>query len=297
MKHQMDSYKKSMDSIKADNDFREKLLKNLDAEKKRLETRPKKSKIFYPLTASVAAAAVLMFTIYFSKSLLLPLLRHDEFELSHGETNKEVIITKPNNKDTVVSNPVNVYDETLIGNSDIVNDSQGMAGNEQENQPEISTPQYDSEEVSEDSYSGATAMNNVDYSKPHSAVSYAGAVITPRVGTGTEVITYDSVFHFTFEGFDKYDVGLRQNDIIFDATLDCAYTLEDFFADYYNIIIAKPGIGVFENGLVVDFFDVTATDDININVYVNGIEVINLKSIPLSSYKDMNDVYFNVSVT
>jgi len=288
----MKDYKKAMDKIKADDEFKKSLKEKLNNFESQPKTKSAPTKL-YPIVASVTTAAVLLITISFSKNFLLPLLRFnaDEYENAHTGSNDEhdydktdsaigQTITDSNDGTASAGNSSDKDD--LISSSDnatIPNNNQSSIFNENSEVTEPSDAPSDADEVSR-----------------YDIVTFPGNTFT-KGSAGEKLINYDSVIHIVFEGFDKYNIGLRRNEMIFVATHAQSYTFADFLTDYYSVIIGTEGITDIENGIIDSFFGIDSTDERFIDVYLNGELVSNLENTYLSQFKDESEVYLTIRVS
>lgn len=110
-------------------------------------------------------------------------------------------------------------------------------------------------------------------------------------------ISYNTNIHFKFEGFDKYNIQLRESCIVFATSLSPSYTLANFFDDYYKLIINGNGISEINNGLLQSMFGIGENDLRTISVYDDSREILNLDTTYMSEYRGMEDIYFTVSIT
>jgi len=110
-------------------------------------------------------------------------------------------------------------------------------------------------------------------------------------------IDYNTNIHFKFEGFDKYNIRLRESCIVFETSLSPSYTLADFFDDYYKLIINGNGISEINNGILQSMFGIGENGLRTISVYDDSREILNLETTYMSDYSGMDDIYFTVSIT
>ena len=112
-----------------------------------------------------------------------------------------------------------------------------------------------------------------------------------------DAIDYNTNIHFKFEGFDKYNIQLRESCIVFVTSLSPSYTLANFFDDYYKLIVNGNGISELSNGLLQSMFGIGENDLRTISVHDDSREILNLETTYMSEYSGMDDIYFTVSIT
>lgn len=119
-----------------------------------------------------------------------------------------------------------------------------------------------------------------------------------RLTSAEDIINYESDIYFTFEGFDKYGIDLREICIVFNTALDKNYTLANFFYDYYNIITQQTGYTMIDNGLLDSFFGIKDNSVQSLSVYdeLRG-EIVDLDSVLMEEYWDLSEVRFTVKVS
>ena len=110
-------------------------------------------------------------------------------------------------------------------------------------------------------------------------------------------IDYNTNIHFKFEGFDKYNIRLRESCIVFETSLSPSYTLADFFDDYYKLIINGNGISEINNGILQSMFGIGENGLRTISVHDDSREILNLETTYMSEYKGADDIYFTISIT
>lgn len=110
-------------------------------------------------------------------------------------------------------------------------------------------------------------------------------------------VSYDTNIYFRFEGFDKYDIELRETCIVFVTDLDPSYTLANFFDDYYKLIVNGNGISKINNGVLEAMFDIGENGLRTISIHDEDREIIDLDTVLMSEYSDMDNIYFTVSIT
>lgn len=139
-------------------------------------------------------------------------------------------------------------------------------------------------DYTEQSYQGYSAIATVQ------DMSY-------RLPSGNETLRYESNIYFNFDGFDKYGIQLREICIVFDTELDRSYTLANFFFDYYNIITQEYGYTTIDNGILDSFFGIKDNANQTLSVYdeLRG-EIVDLDSVLMSEYWDLDEVRFTVKV-
>ena len=115
--------------------------------------------------------------------------------------------------------------------------------------------------------------------------------------TSSDALDYETNIHFKFEGFDKYDIHLRESCIVFITSLDKNYTLANFFDDYYKLIINGNGISEISNGLLQSMFGIGENGLRTISIFDENREILNLDTTYLSEYHGMEDIYFTISIT
>lgn len=294
----MDSYKKVMDQIKVDDEFKGELMKRLEVEKRRQSRRVKKPSRYYPAAASVAAAAVLLFTLYFSKSFILPLTRHNTYDGASAQQNQQVVLSPKKDSPTSAHDSVTVNDS-----SEPVLDSNPLppaSGSSRPTSPALQDiPATDATPYVVPAPHEPSGAPTDELLEP---VPVDGYIISyPNYNKGAssasaDDVNYDCVIHFNFTGFENYGVDLHHNDMIFIATHAKNYSLADFLRDYYYAIVPDDTMTDIENGVVESFFGVSVQGKLQINVYVDGYEIMNLETTPLSRICDMTDVYLTVSV-
>lgn len=237
-------YKRAMNRVKADGEFRAALLETLaDAQAKPRRTHFVRSRQFVMLLASAAVVALLVFS---SVAVILPRIDREQTE-NHSVS-------------------------------------------------KIDAPHYteaDSDNGADpDRYVGVGALNSVDPSEPYHLVSYAGQ----DYGNSSDgSLGFSKTLHFAFSGFSDYGVGLMSNDVVLDTAIDEDYTVSDLFNDYYGVISGGNGSYSSSNGVVDSFFDIPASSLREIDVYADGIEIINLNNVRLSDIND-DEVFILVSV-
>ena len=119
-----------------------------------------------------------------------------------------------------------------------------------------------------------------------------------RLTSDSECIDYQSNIYFTFEGFDKYGIDLRESCIVFNTALDKNYTLANFLFDYYNIITQQTGYATIDNGVLDSFFGIKDNSNQMLSVYdeLRG-EIVDLDSVRMEEYWDLEDIRFTVKVS
>lgn len=310
----INDYKNAMDRIKADDKFKAQLLERLAAEQEKpkvIKLNPPAASKKLPLVASLASAAVLALLIYSSAVLVLPMLRNNAYDGSSaspesaysGRASYYGIQKEPRKSEK----PGNSDKDRADAATENADENENTDSNIQPSPPDSTDNNTDFEKGA----GGASASDNSDApSKSDQAkdsgvnyddyriVSYSGIDAEPKGTQSAEnTVSYNSVLHFTFEGFDKYGIKLKNNDIVFDAKLSESYTLAQLFTDYYNIIIGRPGSTSVSNGMLDSFFNVSANTKRQISVFIDGVEVVNLDNVMLAEFSDLNNVYFSVSVT
>lgn len=294
----MDSYKRAMDKVTADDEFRAKLLNKLESEqKKSKQHHTHKPKKIYPLAAAVASAAVLLFTITFSRAYLLPLLRYNAYDGEGAKTNNPITLLPWFDKSGTEDKNATTDNSEQLTQNESSGGTQGTVTKKPEptveNEPDKKVP--DTDVTFEELY------NPSDFFEPPSMnaykiVSYPGYDKENNPET-PYTITYDMVIHLNFVGFEKYDIGLYRNDMIFSETLDSTYSLSDFFYDYSDAITSDSVGTRIDEGILQSFLGVRSYyNDKQIRVYIDDKEVLNLETSPMSQFKDMTDVYLTVSV-
>jgi len=309
----INDYKNAMDRIKADDKFKAQLLERLAAEQEKpkvIKLNPPAASKNLPLVASLASAAVLALLIYSSAVLVLPMLRNNAYDGSSASpetaysgranyygTQKEPRNTeKPGDSDKDRADVVT--EDSSAGENTDSNIQSGQPNSTDSNTDfEKNTDESASDNSGTPSKSEQAKDSDVNYDD-YRIVSYSGIDAEPKGTQPTQnTVSYNSVLHFAFEGFDKYGIKLKNNDIVFDARLSENYTLAQLFTDYYNIIIGRPGSTSVSNGMLDSFFNVSANTKRQISVFIDGVEVVNLDNVLLSEFSDLNNVYFSVSVT
>ena len=308
----INDYRNAMDRIKADDEFKEQLLKRLAAEqekpKKVVKLTPPAASKHLPLVASLASAAVLALLIYSSAVLVLPMLRNNAYD---GSSASPEILYNGRNYYGIQKEPrepkINSgteADETDVGTKNSVTSN--------DTDSNIQSPPSDSADNTAADENGAGTKttddggaalpkeerdDGVNYDD-YRIISYSGMDAETKGAQPSEnTVSYDCVLHFTFEGFDKYGIKLKNNDIVFDAKLSENYTLAQLLTDYYNIIIGRPGSTSVTDGMLDSFFNVSSNAKRQISVFIDGVVVVNLNNVLLSEFSDLNNVYFSVSVT
>ena len=119
-----------------------------------------------------------------------------------------------------------------------------------------------------------------------------------RITSPENALKYQSNIYFTFEGFDKYGIDLRESCILFNTALDKSYTLANFFFDYYNIITQQSGYTMINNGILESFFGIKDSSTQMISVYdeFRG-EIVDLDSVLMSEYWDLDEIRITVKVS
>lgn len=277
-------YRNAMNRIQADDEFKSNLLLKLESEKQ----KPKKKSAFVryiPVLSSAAAVIVLTLAIFASKAFILPLLKHDN-EVAKNNKNpvSDRFDIEEKTEDKVL------YDEYADDDFIVQGVTTDNAEPEKPQEKEEITPIHDN----------AMELNDVDYSEPYNLICYSTDtdVTIKGLSEAKSTVYYDTTLHFYFEGFEKYNIGLMKNDIVFMKTLPEDYTLADFFNDHYSVIIGQSTASemAVDEGILYTFFDIDASEDDPINVYVNETEILNLETTLMSEFKDMSDVYFAITV-
>lgn len=276
-----------MNRIQADDKFKSNLLLKLESEKQ----KPKKKSAFVkyiPVLSSAAAVVVLTLSIFASKAFILPMLKHD------NEVAK-------NDKSPVsdLFETVEKTEEDKVVWDEYADDDYIVQGVTTDNAEPEKAPEQTEEEVIP-LYDNAMELNDVDYTEPYNLICYLTDTDVTIKGQSEskKTIYYDTTLHFYFEGFEKYNIGLMKNDIVFMKTLPADYTLADFFNDHYSVIIGQSTASelAVDEGILDTFFDIDASEDDPINVYVGDTEILNLENTLMSEFKDMSDVYFAITV-
>ncbi len=133
--------------------------------------------------------------------------------------------------------------------------------------------------------------------KGYSTISVAKDM-SYRLTSAENSIKYQSNIYFSFEGFDKYGIDLRESCILFNTELDKSYTLANFFFDYYNIITQQPGFTMIDNGILESFFGIKDNSNQMISVYdeFRG-EIVDLDSVLMSEYENLDEIRITVKVS
>ena len=292
-------YRNAMNKIKADDEFKARLLNKLAQEQKKIDTRKpviKSAKL--PIIASLSSAAVLALLIYSSTVLILPIFKNSIYDMSNASPGIDYQIHYGDKQVTPDDNAQNNITDTPSQDGNDSQQSQLDKSFDQSN--DNSNTQIPSQNNGEVQTDRQTDDQQTEKSVPQNGyriVSYS-AIDSNMFASGTEdLIEYDSILHFNFEGFDKYGIGLMKNDIVFEAALSRDYTLADLFCDYYNIIIGRNATTSVTNGMLDSFLYVYANSKRQIHVFIDGVEIVNLDNVRLSEFSGMSDVYFTVSVT
>lgn len=287
-----EDYRNAMNKIKADDEFKARLLTALEAEKN--TPKPKRDmtlvfKRYAPLVSGIAAALVLTLAVFASRTYILPLLKHD---VEIAKTDKNPV---GDNFDIVKDDQLK--SETTVTTHNIPNTNSNSDVSDSSTVPDADDAAQPAP-LPDTSYTEANAMDATDTTEQQYRISYStNEVAIKGLSTASKTINYDLVLHFTFEGFDEYGVSLVQNDIIFCKELPSEYTIADLFTDHYNIIIGDMGNIALYNGLLDTFMDIQASEEKPIDVYINGIEILNLETAFMNEFKYSTDVYFVISAT
>ncbi len=135
----------------------------------------------------------------------------------------------------------------------------------------------------------------VELTRGYSTITFAHDLSYRTVTS--DAIDYETNIHFKFEGFDKYNIQLRESCIVFVTTLDKSYTLANFFDDYYKLIINGNGISDINNGLLQSMFGISENGLRTISLFDEKREILNLDTTYFSEYCGMDDIYFTISIT
>ncbi len=290
------NYRNMMNRIKADDEFRQQLLNRLENEREKCNTAVSRPsfKRYIPAVAGIAAAFVLTLAVFASRAFIFPLVDDEDLAVTHKNTTDEdgtILGVLDNNTGSDLNANISEPDvETEINENKTVADMDNEATGTSE---EICTNDTQNE-MTDDSADEINAETQT-----YSIVTYSDEndVLIKGLATAEETIEYNTTLHFMFEGFENYGIGLVSNDVVFEKSLPLMYTLTDFFSDHYNTIIGENGELEMYDGLLDTFFNIRANSVQQINVYINGLEILNLDNALMSDFKDMTDVYFVVSVT
>lgn len=296
----MNSYKKVMDQIKADDEFRESLKLKLEAEQKSNKRKQTgTASRFYPLVAAVASAAVLLLVFSFSRAYILPLLRYDAYDGAGADKYSPIQLSPHDDEAETDIKPDSAVKKETVEES-VTGNNENTQTDVPETDDSLTTPLPPETDTAEDSkvqdrHYGEEFMQPPQSTMSYKIVSFAGFDESLQ-SESDNTVNYDTLIHFTFDGFEEYDIGLYRNDMLLVATLPNDYTLADFFREYYDAIVAAEGMTDIQNGIVESFFGISTGSRQQINVYAEGIEVLNLETTPMSRFKDMSYVYLTVSV-
>lgn len=290
-------YRNAMDKIKADEKFKAQLKATLAQKQASVKEERKLSfpTLRRPLIASLSSAAVFALMIYVSLAVVLPSLRHDPSDLESGKPGTVYNGRTPKPKETVQPDDnTDEYSVSVQAPAEIRVSEDGL----------LETPL--GAVPDEEKMGGAAASNETkaeteteQLPQSYAIVSHAEQHDIAAKGESTDetVYYYDSTFHFRFYGFEKYGKTLEANDMVFNVELSGEYTISDLISDYYSTIIGKNGPLRLRDGLLDVFLDVPACGRRQINLYVNGVEVVNLDNVRLCEFHGEQDVYFTIVVT
>ena len=106
-----------------------------------------------------------------------------------------------------------------------------------------------------------------------------------------------NVMYFNFDGFDRYNIDIDSKAILVSNNIEDGYTLTNLISDYYTIIADNDSDILINDGMVDSFCGVDASNDREINIYVNDREIMNLNNELASECFEEYYVYFTVSIT
>ena len=292
-------YRSAMDKITADEQYKSKLLDTLAKEQQKIDARKhsvKNSKL--PIIASLSSAAVLALLIYSSTVLILPIFRNSIYDKSNAFPSTDYQIHYGEKPSTPYSNDSDTAPGQYSDNQDDIQKSVTDQQSDDNNETGLSQSfQSESDDTQQSTNTDNTQTRNEDLDG-YRIVSYSPFDSTMIGSSSEDIINYDCVLHFSFEGFEKYGIRLLKNDIVFEAALSRDYTLADLFCDYYSVIIGKNSTTTsVTNGMLDNFFYIYPNSKRQIHVYADGIEIVNLDNVRLSEFSGLSDVYFIVSVT
>lgn len=295
-----EEYKRAMSRITADESFKAELLEKLKQERENPAPKPIRAKrpLRMPVIASLSSAAVLALLIYSSTVFLLPMLRNSEYDMSTAKPGSDYVKSERPSSSPAEERPENhgsiAYGDSFTEDKPQRSDRAATESKREDKGEVDSSDRHESD--SENSDKSPPSLNDVKPHEEYKIISYAGKRKNVGSSPSDKTILYDNILHFNFEGFGSYGVGLKQNDVIFSAELDVGYTLADLFLDYYSAIVGRDEKTSVTDGMLDSFFGVESNSEHQINVFVDGVEAVNLNNVLLSELVTSKDVYFTVSV-
>ncbi|MBR5011688.1 MAG: hypothetical protein IKY12_03945 [Clostridia bacterium] len=101
---------------------------------------------------------------------------------------------------------------------------------------------------------------------------------------------YTNVVYIDFDGFEKYGVKVEPKAIYLTKNMSQNYSLTRMINETYNDVIIYDGMLYSVNGF-------EPSENLDLNIYVDDHEILNLDTERLSQYYEGEDVYLTVTVT